>query len=116
MRKVILSLLFICQTSWGNVTYLQEGKPAPYSGYLFTLEIEKEAREAVILVPKLRMLVSQQNDMMNVLEKRIDIKEAQIENYKMQLDRKENFWSRGIYFVAGVIVTGGFLYGIKKLQ
>lgn len=83
------------------VVLLQEGSPAPCTGYLFSPETELEARIAIQTQDKKDEIIKIQGDMLK-------IRTEQVNNYETMLKNRESesFWQRTVYFGLGVLVTG----------
>jgi len=101
MKYIIgLFLMLFTQASAANVTYLEQGAKAPYSGYLFTPEKEKEVRVKI-------QLYDTQEDLLNILQKRLDNQLDQNVVLSDRLEKRETteFYKNLIYFALGVYVT-----------
>lgn len=89
------------------VSYLQEGTQAPCTGYLFTPEKELEVRYKINTYDKLVELTTKQDQMIDLLNKRIDSNQKQIGLYeeKINLQQSTEFYQKLLYFGLGVITT-----------
>ena len=103
--KFILSLLLISSISFaGEVKYLEQGDPAPYNGYLFTITKELEVRLLNEKLPVLEKKIQLQEDIAQIMEARI----KNDKEYISSLEKKQDFQSLKElgYFVLGAVLTG----------
>lgn len=109
----MISLLFSLLVSTSHaacdkpVTALQEGQAAPCTGYLFTPEKELEVRFKTNTYDKLTELTKKQDEMIDVLNLRIDNNQKQISLYeqKIQQNQSTEFYQKLLYFGLGVLTT-----------
>lgn len=117
MNKLILAaILFFTQASYGQVTLLEKGQPSPYKGYLFTPEMELETRVKLSRVNLLESLVIKQQEQVDILKDRIQIKEEQIDNISKQyeLANKNSSLNKMIFFTLGFIAMGTISYYVYR--
>lgn len=108
MISLILSLIVSSHAACDKpVSYLQEGASAPCSGYLFTPEKELEVRFKINTYDKLTELTLKQDEMIEILNKRIDSNQKQIGLYeqKINIQQSNEFYQKVIYFGLGVLTT-----------
>lgn len=115
MKRLVALLLIAASPVQAQVTYLEAGKPAPYSGYLFTVEKEQELR---LLDGKLELCVSKadllmksfdiQNGLIDIGNKRLVNHQEQIDSLNKQIIayKGDDFWKSALYFLSGVVITG----------
>lgn len=97
------------------VTYLTQGSPAVCTGYLFSPEMEKQAREAIEKNEKLVEIFKKQNELIDVQEKRIALEADRYSNIKKQLEAKndQSFLEKMLWFAAGVVTTTLIVKNVK---
>jgi hypothetical protein len=90
------------------VTYLQEGTPAPCSGYLFSPEKEQEVRLKIIDYDRLTKLTERQSSLIDIQDQRLtgQIKLNQELIEKINNSNQKDFWQNTLYFLSGVLITG----------
>lgn len=117
MKKYLVILFLIPSLAFAEckqpVSLLEEGKPAPCLGYLFTPEKEAEVRTKIANYNNLELIVKKQDELVDVLNKRVynQIEQNQILNEQLNLREKETFTQKAIFFVLGAVVTGLIAYG-----
>ncbi len=112
MKKIIFAIFL----TWSNlssatclsVTYLQEGTPAPCSGYLFSPEKEQEVRLKIIDYDRLTKLTERQSSLIDIQDQRLtgQIKLNQELIEKINNSNQKDFWQNTLYFLSGVLITG----------
>lgn len=116
MTKLIITLSLLFQsTTYAQVTLLQKGDLAPYKGYLLTPELELDVRTKITKLPLLETLVIKQQEQIDLMDSRIQIKEDQNNNLSSQLRAAEqiSLFNKVAYFTAGFLVFM-LLDGVKK--
>jgi hypothetical protein len=90
------------------VSYLQENEKAPCTGYLLTPEKEYEVRTKVYQFDKLNELVNKQDEIISVLNKRVEnqIAYSTLLQNELQERKEKDFWRNSLYFLLGALVTG----------
>lgn len=97
------------------VQFVEAGKPAPCSGFLFSPEKEQEVRIKLQVSSTLESLVKKQQESIDNLDARI----ANLQNYnnylstELEKQDKFNFWKTTLYFSLGVLVTGAIATNVK---
>lgn len=94
------------------VTRLVEGSPALCTGYLFTPEKELEVRLKVSTYDQMEQLVKKQEELNNILTKRVD----NLQDLNLKYSDREssrNFYEKFIYFGLGALVTGFIAANVK---
>ena len=125
MKKSIVSVLLLCQLASASTefTYLEQGTPAPFAGYLITAKKEKELRllnESFTYCDKSRELLTKLNtDNENILKlqsERIAIRDQQVDTLSQRLveSKDDGFLSKIGFFLLGALVTTGIAYGVSK--
>lgn len=121
MKRLLALLLILATPVQAQVVYLEEGKSAPYSGYLFTIVKEQELR---LLDQKLELCVSKADLLMRSYDLQnglIDIGNKRLINYQEQIDslnkqiaanKGDEFWKSALYFLSGVLITGAISVGL----
>lgn len=120
---VILSLIGnLCYAE--DVTFLNQGDKAPYTGYLFTESKTKEVRIQLLERDSYKALNDSYEKTNVWLKQNIDLKDQQITIVSQRNDdlakalREEktaNNWERIFYFAIGVLATSAAVYGVKKI-
>lgn len=103
MNRIIISLLLITNLTWAEcskpVTYLTEGSTTSCSGYLFTPDKELEVRTKVLQYDTLDKLVNKQNELIDVLNQRVDLTVKQnVVLYNELQSRSNQEWYINIAF------------------
>jgi len=125
MKKLITSVLLLCQLASASTefTYLEQGMPAPFPGYLITAKKEKELRllnENFAYCDKSRELLTKLNtDNENILKiqsDRIAIRDQQVDVLSQRLveSKDDGLLSKIGFFLLGALVTTGIAYGVSK--
>ncbi|NDE09871.1 MAG: hypothetical protein EBZ95_04805, partial [Chitinophagia bacterium] len=98
-----------------EVTYLNEGQPAPCMGYLFTPEEEFLVRSKVEKFDQLDELSKKQDELINILSNRLDISSQKEYNLKEELKQvnNDNQIEKIVYFCLGLVVGIGVSKTIK---
>lgn len=119
--KKIISLILSIQIYSGYtfaecskpVTYLQEGTPAICSGYLFTPEKELDVRLKITNYEKLELIIKKQDELVDVLNKRIEVQLQQNKELNELIATRENetFLHKALFFGLGAVLTGLISYG-----
>lgn len=124
--SILVSSSLICGTSGhtNDVIFLEEAKPAPYSGVLFPVEKANELRKMAIELDTLRVLKESYEKSNKLYEEAIAIQEKKHslvleQNTKMAAALNESSQSQDfqkvIWFALGVFATGFAVYGAKKI-
>lgn len=121
-QKVIAIFLIFGVTANANeVTYLEQGKPAPFTGYLFSTEQEKEIRyqliDADFNTKRLQIkdgIISNYESQIVIYDKRLELyKNTSEELAKQMIANKDvSFWEKSFYFILGATLTGLVSYGL----
>ena len=114
-------LIFSATVGANDVIFIEKGKPAPFSGILFMEEKANELRREVLELDKSRIRVEALSKQLQLSETRIELKDEQIELYRLQnkrLERANNSSNtmQYIWFSLGILVTGAAVYGAGALS
>lgn len=123
---VVSNLIVLNSTALaGNqVIYLEQDKPAPYSGVLFPVEKANELRKAVIELETLRALNESYIKSIDLYQTSIQLTDKKFQalneqNEKLSLalveSRSSSDLQKIIWFGLGVLATGFAVYGAKKI-
>lgn len=98
------------------VKYLTEGTPAVCNGYLFSPEKEQDVRLKIDQFETMEKIVKKQDDLINVLNQRIDLAHSQnLHLEQLFQDRKNTEWYINIgFFVGGVVLTAFIAANVNK--
>lgn len=103
-----------------TVVYLEEGKPAPYTGYLFNPTKEKELRLLDVNLTyyksfseSLQNINKAQEDNLKQMDYRLTLRDKRIEELT---DRQDGIWGKIGFFILGSVITGLVSYGVYKLK
>ena len=127
MIKRILSISLICIfvscTVNAEVVYVEKGKLAPYSGYLFSPEKEKETRLMVKEMGYYKNLSESMDKLLKSDQVLITQQDTRIELYNTQItnlselaykNESDSFWRNTLYFTLGAVLTGVIVFGVNK--
>lgn len=103
-----------------NVVPIKKGEAAPFEGVLFTEDKANEVRRDLLELDKQRYMVESRNERLGILQSRIELKDEEIELFRVQNDRlvkhsKTTDVERMVWFALGVIATGAAVYGAGSL-
>lgn len=123
--KYLIILILTIQSVFAedSVKYVNIGDPAPFSGYLFSVEKEKRLRlmdQEFDLCNRKSELLSQyatkQEQIMLLSDKKIALYETQIDRLSKQVveQRDATFWQNAFYFIGGAVLTGVIAYGYSR--
>jgi hypothetical protein len=122
MRHLWL-LLLIPTLTWGQVQYLPKDTPAPYTGYLFTLEAEKANRKSLLDLDIYKQLDESNKRILDLRLQENKVLTEQYQLWKGQSDslskqlvsaRNDTFWKSLVYFGLGCLVTTGLAFAVNK--
>lgn len=121
MIKFILSLMLCSQIVFADckpVQYLSQGEPAQCGGYLFSPAKELQVRGKVEDYDRLTELSKKQDELISVLNQRIDVQTQTNDNLRANLKFEEDksFWTKALYFGLGVLATGLVVYSVKQVK
>ena len=119
MIKLFLAILLCASVSFADckpVSYLQEGKPAPCTGYLYSPEMEKLSRSALINSAKLLELTDKQDELIVILTQRLDVNSQMNQNLRSEIKNVESRSTveKVIYFALGVALGVGMQKVLSK--
>lgn len=109
-------LALIPSFALGQVKYITKGEPAPYEGYIFSIDAELENRKTLIehkfMVKQLDLYRANED----ILNKQVDLWKGQSRLLSDQLVKKEQntFWQNTLYFALGALVTTGLAFGVSR--
>jgi hypothetical protein len=118
--KIILAILLVTSVSFAEckkpVSYLQEGTPVPCTGYLYSPEMEKLSRAALINVGTLTEFTVKQDELIKILNQRVDVNLQANENLRKQIKNEESRSTveKVVYFALGVVLGVGMQKVISK--
>jgi hypothetical protein len=104
--------------------FLEQNKPAPYSGVLFPVEKANELRKMAIELETLRAVNESYIKSIGLYQKTIQLHDEKYNLLYQQNDklaealvesRRSNDLQRVIWFTLGVLATGFAFYGAKKI-
>jgi hypothetical protein len=107
-----------------EVVFLEQNKPAPYSGVLFPVEKANELRKMAIELETLRAINESYIKSIDLYQKTIRLHDQKYELLNEQNDRlsealvesrRSNDLQKVIWFTLGVLATGFAVYGAKKI-
>lgn len=107
-----------CQS---DSVFLEKGKPAPYSGILFTEEKAQGIRNELLESDKTKLLLETERNRTDRLGQIIKLKDEEIELYNKQNTRLLKANDRSdtlnyIWFGLGILATGAAVYGAGALS
>lgn len=121
--KSFLCLLLISATATAQVQYIQKDAPAPYTGYIFSIESEKANRKSLLDLDVYKELDASSKRMLELKTQENTILTQQYVLWKDQSAslskqlvsaRNDTFWHSLLYFSLGCIITTGLAYGVNK--
>jgi len=119
----LVTLLTFSFVSVAQVRYIEKGEPAPYTGYLFTPEKEKETRFKLIDLDYYKELSEITNKRLEVSQKQQKLLDEQVvlwKNHSTDLAKEvasrdsRNFWENLMYFGLGALITVGLTYSVNQ--
>ena len=117
---VFVTILLFNQISYGAcekpVTYLLNGDTAKCTGFLFSPEEEAKVRDMKIKFKTMEELVVKQDELNNVLMRRIEVTSQENMYLRKANDSLESRSSteKIIYFALGVALGVGIMKGLEK--
>lgn len=124
MKRLILIvtlLTFGVNVAANDVVRLEQGNPAPFSGYLFSDQVEKQTRYRLIEADytdkrnqQLQTIISNYEQQISIYDKRLELyKNTSEELAKQVVSNKDvSFWEKSLYFILGATLTGIVSYGV----
>lgn len=114
--KYLILLALIPTIGLGQVKYIKKGDPAPYEGYIFTIEAELDNRKTLIEHDFTLKQVDLYKANQDVLNKQVELWKSQSKTLSDQLVKKEQntFWQNTLYFALGALVTTGLAFGVSR--
>jgi hypothetical protein len=107
-----------------DVTFLEKGSPAPYTGYLFSEEKTLKIRKELIELDTLKLLETSYNKSIDLYKKNEDLQNTKVNLLLQQNDklaealvksRERSEWETRIWFGLGILVSGLAVYGAAQL-
>ena len=91
-----------------DVTYLEEGKAAPCSGYLFSPKKEQEVRYKTETFNYVQDFANKQGEIIDIMDERITNLQEHNKLLSEELNKRDkySFWQSAFYFGLGVVITG----------
>lgn len=119
MKKFLAILLVINNIAFANaaspvVVYLPKTTPAPFDGYLFTPEKEKDLRLINDTNNYLKQINSIQVDINKAQTDEIDVLNKRIEIADKKIASDHSWILDAAYFVGGALVTGLIAQGLYR--
>jgi len=115
LKIIVLFSILVTQVGFA-VEVIDEGQPAPYKGYLFNPEEEKQLRVINERKLKLEDLAIKQDEKIASMERVITLQSDRIDLLRGELGKEEPLsnWGRFGYFALGVVTTGAMFYLTAK--
>lgn len=107
-----------------EVKYLEKDTPAPFSGFLFSKESEKQLREMeqdLALCNKASALYVKQSEaqeeLFKLAQRKASLYETQSDRLAKELadQRSTTFWQNTAYFIGGALLSGIIAYGYSRV-
>lgn len=111
---LIISCFLVNSALADDAKYLEQGKPAPFTGYLITSEKAEKIRLMDIDLTTERRVNSALKDENAFLTQRLENSKTHIQHLQSEVARKDDFWVKTGYFIAGALVTGLIAYGTVR--
>jgi hypothetical protein len=122
---IVSSTIFLNNAVLANeVVFLEQNKPAPYSGVLFPAEKANELRKMAIELETLRALNESYIKSIGLYQKTIQLHDEKFNLLNQQNDRlsealvesrRSSDLQKVIWFTLGVLASGFAVYGAKKI-
>ena len=113
---LIVSLISNIAVADGDAIFLEQGKTAPFTGYLITQDKANKIRLMDIdlqIANKLNTGLQSEND---ILRQRLDNSQQQIDILSKRVieAKDDSFFSKAGYFILGSLITGLIGYGVYR--
>lgn len=120
---LMISLIISNNAYADSAVFLEEGKPAPYSGYLFTETAGQKLKVRLVEADYYEKMLSSLETQINLYE---NINKTHNEKYNILLEQNDklaktlhsqqslNNWERIGLFGLGILTTVLVLYGVKQ--
>lgn len=111
--KIILSLLLLINTCFAaDIAPINKGQAAPFSGFVISYDMEKSMRQLAGDSQHKSELIRLKDLKITVIEKRNILYKNHNEYLSKEVykARKSSFWTKTIYFIGGIAVTGAIGY------
>lgn len=125
-KLITYFLILVSTTCFADpvVVSLDKGQVAPFDGYLFTPEKEKELRllDSNVnyyksLSDSLNTINKVQGDSLDKMQERITLRDTQIDNLTKRVnDSDTGFFTKAGYFIFGAVVTGLIAQSIYRTK
>lgn len=118
-----LALLLIPSLALGQVQSIKKNEPAPYDGFIFTVEAEAKNRKLLLdldiykaLDESNRRIIDLKTRENLILAEQYNIWKAQSDSLSKQVieANDKSFWRSLLYFGIGVITTTAIVYGVNQ--
>ncbi len=115
IKLIFIISLIISNYSFADVSLLEKGQQAPYKGYLFSPDLELEVRVKVNKNLFLESLVIKQQQEIDILNNRVQVKDELIINVEKQLKQSErnSSFEKIVYFMLGIVITSSIYKYVK---
>lgn len=106
-----------------DVAYVERGNPAPFTGFLFSPDQEKQLRltdqKLEFCTEKTNLLkesLETQNEVIKFSNQRVELYKTQSDNLAKQVTeiKDDSFWKNSLYFLVGATLTGLVAYGYSR--
>jgi len=124
LAVLLISILLVGQPCLADdVKFVRQGEPSPFTGYLFSVEKEKELRLldqklefANMKVDLLKKSNELQNEMLTISAQRSEMYKTNSDSLSKQLadHKSDNFWKNTLYFSLGAVLSGVVAYGVSR--
>lgn len=122
MNKIFTIFMLICllltYVRADEVKFIKKDEPAPYEGYLFSPEKEKEVRYTTKRLETVENLNQLQEEKVFLYEKRLEIRDKQLDALSNRVvdEKNDSFLSKAGMFILGALVTTGIVFGVQKVS
>lgn len=119
----LVTLLAFSHYSVAQVKYIEKDTPAPYTGYLFTPEKEKETRFKLIDLDYYKKLSEVNTERLKVSYEQQEVLEKQVTVWRdsstklaseLASRQSRDFWENLMYFGLGALITVGLTYSVNQ--
>ncbi len=111
--KIIISLLLLINTCFAaDIVPIKKGQAAPFSGFVISYDMEKSMRQTAEDSKVKNEWLDLASLKITIIEKRNILYKNHNEYLSKEVykARKSTFWTKTIYFIGGIAVTGAIGY------
>jgi hypothetical protein len=117
---LLIGLTSVSNVGAEDAIYIEKGKPAPYSGILFTEERANKIRGELLEKDKLELRLMSAQHEKSMHQSIYGLKEREIELFRTQNERLQkldntNSTMNYVWFGLGILATGVAVYGARGL-